>query len=108
MSSKTGGDTGDTMAKLNQVPAFKKIQEDLAKTLEDAREIAFMLLEHEKGDFHGLDKLDTLEGIDELEDLGPAIQQANLVVTFPAKTPDSMEEDTLCQMSIVFVMLDYT
>merc|ERR1719316_1904112 len=102
------GETGDTMTKLNQVPAFKKIQEDLARTLEDAREIAFLLLEHEKGDFHGLDKLDTLEGIDELEDLGPAIQQANTVVTFPAKTPDSMEEDTLCQMSIVFVMLDYT
>merc|ERR1719443_1231137 len=102
------GQTGDTMAKLNAVTAFKKIQSDLASTLEDAREIAFMLLEHEKGDFHGLDKLDTLVGIDELEDLGPAIQQANTVVTFPAKTPDSMEEDTLCQMSIVFVMLDYT
>merc|ERR1719160_1602710 len=102
------GQTGDTMAKLESVTAFKKIQKDLAGTLEDAREIAFMLLEHEKGDFHGLDKLDTLEGIDELEDLGAAIAEANTVVTFPAKTPDSMEEDTLCQMSIVFVMLDYT
>merc|ERR1719236_296417 len=96
------------MVKLNQVTAFKKIQEDLKKTLEDAREIAFLLLEHEKGDFHGLDKLDTLEGIDELEDLAPAIEAANTVVTFPAKTPASMEEDTLCQMSVVFVMLDYT
>merc|ERR1719160_809647 len=55
------GDTGDTMKKLNSVSAFKKIQKDLSGTLEDAREIAFMLLEHEKGDFHGLDKLDTLE-----------------------------------------------
>merc|ERR1719160_1003172 len=43
------GQTGDTMAKLNAVTAFKKIQSDLASTLEDAREIAFMLLEHEKG-----------------------------------------------------------
>merc|ERR1719274_396726 len=38
------GQTGDTMAKLNAVTAFKKIQSDLASTLEDAREIAFMLL----------------------------------------------------------------
>merc|ERR1719160_2012379 len=102
------GDTGDTMKKLNSVSAFKKIQKDLSGTLEDAREIAFMLLEHEKGDFHGLDKLDTLEGIDVLEDLAPAIEEANKVVSFPAQPADSMEEDTLCQMSIVFVMLDYT
>merc|ERR1719388_805163 len=102
------GQTGDTMAKLNAVTAFKKIQSDLASTLEDAREIAFMLLEHEKGDFHGLDKLDSLVGIDELEDLAPAIAEANKVVAIPAQPADSMEEDTLCQMSIVFVMLDYT
>merc|ERR1719159_1425096 len=102
------GKTGETMAKLNKVNAFKKIQEDLKTTLEDAREIALMLLEHEKGDFHGLDKLDTLEGIDQLEDLVPAIEQANTVVTFPPKAPDSMEEDELCQISIIFVMLDYT
>merc|ERR1719161_298890 len=87
------GETGDTMTKLNQVPAFKKIQEDLNRTLEDAREIAFLLLEHEKGDFHGLDKLDTLEGIDELEDLAPAIEHANKVVALPAQPADSMEED---------------
>merc|ERR1719217_355276 len=102
------GQTGATVAKLNSVSAFKKIQKDLATTLEDAREIAFMLLEHEKGDFHGLDKLDTLEGIDELEDLKAAIAEANKVVSLPEKPADSMEEDTLCQMSIVFVMLDYT
>merc|ERR1719379_3239594 len=96
------------MKKINQVAAIKDIQKDLATTLEDAREIAFMLMEHEKGIFHGLEKLDTLEGIDELEALTIAIDQANSVVTWPAKVADSMEEDELCQISIVFVMLDYT
>ena len=70
--------------------------------------IILRTLKHEKGIFHGLEKLDTLEGIDELDALSTAIEQANKVVTFPAQTPDSMEEDELCQISIVFVMLDYT
>merc|ERR1719482_2618653 len=51
------GECGDTMKKINQIAAIKDIQKDLASTLEDAREIAFMLLEHEQGIFHGLEKL---------------------------------------------------
>merc|ERR1719428_420727 len=102
------GETGGTMKKLNSVAGFDAIKKDLQGTLEDAREIAFMLLEHEKGDFHGLEKLDTLEGIEELNGLAEAIESANKAVAVPATPPDSMEEDELCQMSIVFVMLDYT
>jgi len=102
------GDTGETMRKLNLIPAFGAIKQDLAHTLEDAREIAMMLLCHEKDDFHGLDKLDTLVGIDSLDALPTAIEQANTIVKFPATCPSTMEEDELCQISIVFVMLDYT
>merc|ERR1719159_954087 len=102
------GQTGDTMAKLVKVKSFAGIKKDLADTLEDAREIAFELLKHEKGIFTGLKKLDKLDGIDELDNLGQAIEEANTVLKFPEPAPESMEECELCQISIVFVMLDYT
>lgn len=72
----------------------------------DAREIAVELLAHTAGPFKALDKLDTIEGIDELDGLDAAIESANKAVGFPSK--HSMEDDLLCQLSIVFVMLDYT
>merc|ERR1719420_798483 len=102
------GNTDETVKTLAKVSGFTAIQKDLKATLEDAREIAVLLLSHTEGYFTGMDKLDTLEGIDTVDGLDKAIDSANKIVAFPSTAPDSMEDDMLCQLSIVFVMLDYT
>jgi len=95
---------------LNSVPAIGNMQKDLAGTLEDAREIAIELLDHGYGPFSGMTKLDSLEGVDKLDGFDDALAKVCGVggVKFPASAPDSMEDDLLCQLSIIFVMLDYS
>merc|ERR1719298_135593 len=93
---------------LNKVPAIDHMAKDLSKTLEDAREIAVEMLEHGYGPFAGMSKLDSLEGVDELDGFDKAIEDVSASVKFPAAAPDSMEDDQLCQLSIIFVMLDYS
>jgi len=89
---------GDVIKYLNKVPQAKKMEEDLAATMEDARELSIELLKHDQGPFDGLDEL---EGFDE------AIDGVNKVVKLPAKAPETMEADDCVQLSIVFVMLEY-
>lgn len=102
------GDTGGSFMVLGKVPAFNTMKNDLMATLEDAREISLDLLQHTQGIWRGMAKLDTVEGIDELEGMDAAIDSLNKVISFPAKTMDSMEEDQAVQLSVVFVMLEYT
>jgi len=98
---------GQVMKFLNKVPQAKKMEDDLAATLEDSRELCIELLKHETGPFDGLDKLDDIAGIDELDGFDDAVDGVNKVVTLPSKAPDSMEADDCVQLSIVFVMLEY-
>merc|ERR1719281_1321086 len=84
------------------------MQNDLDTSLEDAREIAKELLDHGYGPFEGMKKLDNLEGLDELDGFDTTIATVSGMVKFPSTPPDSMEDDQLCQLSIIFVMLDYT
>jgi len=93
---------------LNSVPSIAAMAKDLDNTLEDAREISIELLEHGYGPFGGASKLDSLEGVDSLDGFAEAIKQVAGKVKFPDTAPDSMEDDLLCQLSIVFVMLDYS
>merc|ERR1719321_1337098 len=105
---RSKGTPDDIKNVLVKVPAIKSMQGDLDGTLEDAREIAVELLDHGYGPFEGMKKLDNLEGLDELDGFDATIGQISGMVKFPSKPPDSMEDDQLCQLSIVFVMLDYT
>jgi len=97
-------------AVLSKVPAVKQFQKDLDGTLEDAREISEHLLSHGYGRFTGLSKLDTVDGLDELDGYDAAIDAINKLpeVKFPNPAPETMEDDLLCQLSITFMMLDYT
>jgi hypothetical protein len=100
---------GESLFKiLNKVPAIAAMAKDLDNTLEDAREISIELLEHGYGPFGGAAKLDSLEGVDELDGFATAIEDVAKIVKFPDSAPDTMEDDELCRLSIIFVMLDYS
>merc|ERR1719152_685860 len=87
---------------------FKSVQEDLNGTLEDAHSLAIGMITHETGHFTGLSKLKTTTGIDDLGALPGLITHLNSTLKVPAAAPDSMEDDELCQVSTVCMLLDST
>merc|ERR1719428_292594 len=87
---------------------FKSVKEDLNSTLEDAHALAIGMLSHETGHFTGLGKLKHTTGIDDLGALPGLISHLNSQLKFPAQAPDSMEDDELCQVSTVCMLLDST
>jgi hypothetical protein len=94
--------------KLGSSKEFKGVQDDLKATLADVRKLTVDLLGCEAGAFNGLDQLKTTENIDVLEDLEPLAQTVNGSLKFPDTAADSMEDDEVCQLAIVFLTLDYT
>merc|ERR1712224_866920 len=62
---------------LNSVPEVVHMRKDLHDTMEDARKLSIKLLEHEYGRFPGLDKLETVEGLDELDGFDEAVDGVN-------------------------------
>jgi hypothetical protein len=92
---------------LNRVPEVAHIKQDLSQTLEDAHELTMELLRHETGEFLGLDKLDGVDGLDELDGYEEAMVGQSKVCVFPSKAPETMENDDLVRISVVYVMLDY-
>jgi len=87
---------------------FKSVQNDLNSTLEDAHTLVIGLLSHEGGKFQGLSKLKNTTGIDSLGDLPDLIGHLQSELKFPAEAPDTMEDDELCQISTVCMLLDST
>merc|ERR1719316_974955 len=87
---------------------FKSVQEDLNGTLEDAHSLAIGMITHETGKFTGLSKLKTTTGIDELGDLPALMNHLNSTLKFPTQAPDTMEDDEVCQVSTVCMLLDST
>jgi len=87
---------------------FKSVKDDLNSTLEDAHTVAIAMLRHEGGRFTGLNKLKSTTGIDELGALPALIAHLSSTLKFPAQAPDNMEDDELCQISTVCMLLDAT
>jgi len=92
---------------LGKVPEVAHMRKDLNDTMEDARELAIGLLDHETGPFPGLEGLDTIEGLDELDGFDEAVEGTNKVVDHPAEVPDTMEDDKAVRLSIVYCMLEF-
>jgi hypothetical protein len=91
---------------LNSVEEVVHMRKDLHETMEDARKLSIGLLEHEYGRFPGLDKLSTVEGLDELDGFDEAVAGVNKKVEIK-EVPKTMEDDHAVRFSIVFVMLEY-
>jgi len=95
-------------SKFEHESEFKSVQDDLNSTLEDAHTLCIDLLRHEGGHFKGLSKLKNTTGIDTLGDLPGLIEHLGGNLKFPAEAPDNMEDDELCQISTVCLLLDST
>jgi len=87
---------------------FAGVKSDLNQTLEDAHALAIGMMCHEQGRFDGLSTLKTTTGIDELDALPGLMDHLNSKLKFPAEAPDTMEDDELCQISTVCMLLDCT
>jgi hypothetical protein len=103
------GKTHSVFKILNEVQAFQIMKNDLIDTYEDAHELTMLLLKHEAGEFKGLKKMNTLQNLDTLDGFEEAIKSVNGIkdLGFPTGEIESMEDDLLCQISIIFVMLDF-
>jgi hypothetical protein len=91
---------------LAKVPEVKHMREDLGATMTDAKTLAIKLLMHETGPFKGLEDIDTVEGLDELDGFNEAVDGVNKLIEVK-EVPDTMEDDWGVRLSIVFVMLEY-
>jgi hypothetical protein len=87
---------------------FEKMHQDLIVTLDDARQITNDLLKHDCGEFMGLKRLHDMVGTDTLDGWAEAVEEVNKLpeVKFPKDPIYTMEDDLLCQISIIFMMLD--
>jgi hypothetical protein len=103
------GQTGGVFEVLNQVPEFAKMKNDLLDSFEDAHELTMLTLQHEFGEFTALEKMNALEDLDTLDGWEEALVKVNSVpgFGFPKEEIETLEDDLLCQISIVFVMLDF-
>merc|ERR1719473_744240 len=95
-------------SKFENESGFKSVQDDLNSTLEDARMLAISTLKHEGGKFTGLTSLKNTTGIDSLGALPDLIDHLGSSLKFPGTAPESMEDDELCQISTVCMLLDST
>merc|ERR1719171_2535601 len=97
--------------KFTDTDEWGAIRKDLDDTLEQARFLAVSLVGLEKGKFKALDKEIDFEAdnkMDELEDLPDLLKKLADVLEFPEEAPESMEEDALCKVSTVLIMLQST
>eukprot|EP00929_Paragymnodinium_shiwhaense_P028504 TRINITY_DN164_c3_g2_i4.p1 TRINITY_DN164_c3_g2~~TRINITY_DN164_c3_g2_i4.p1 ORF type:complete len:755 (+),score=228.60 TRINITY_DN164_c3_g2_i4:172-2265(+) len=98
---------GQVMQYLTDVPKAKNMIQDLKQTLDDAKELSLDVLQWDAGEYTGLQKLQEMQGLDELDGFEDAVTELAEKVKFPGATPENLEQDELCQLSIVLVMLDY-
>merc|ERR1719191_711985 len=97
-------------AKFEHSPNFQSVQDDLNATFEEAKMVVLELLKDDGKSLQmgtlncgksGFDVLDALRPL--VDDLGKP--DANL--RFPTTVGDSMEDDELCQIASVFLLLDF-
>jgi len=107
-SAGSDGVPDGIFAKIEKSSSFNSVKDDLKDTLDDAHKLAIDMLCHDSGTFTGLSSLKHTTGIDDLGALPGLISDLNSAMKFPAQAPDSMEDDELCQVSTVCMLLDST
>lgn len=110
MAMAMGGSDGkpDTIfTKISAIPQFASVKADMTQTLEDAHVLAIGLLSCEGSKYDGLKFVKDVETLDRLDDLPKLIENLSKSgITFPMELAASLEDDELCQLSCVFLMLD--
>ena len=71
--------------RLNKVPEVAHTKEDLEAIMEDACELCTGLSEYEHGKLSGLDTLDLVEGLNELDGFDEAVKGQSKVVESPSE-----------------------
>merc|ERR1719420_2488402 len=102
------GKPDSIFAKFADSNEFTSMKSDLNSTLEDAHGLAIAMISHEGGKFTGLNTIKHTTGIDTLGDLEGLIAKLNTRFKFPAQAPDTMEDDEVCQVSTICMLLDAT
>merc|ERR1719395_323502 len=106
-SAGSDGQPDGIFKKIEGSSSFNSVKEDLNSTLEDAHMLAIAILSNETSTT-GLDTIKHTTGIDDLGALPALINHVNPTMKFPASAPDNMEDDELCQVSTVCMLLDST
>merc|ERR1719463_429985 len=106
-SAGSDGQPDGIFNKIEGSSSFNSVKEDLNSTLEDAHALAIAILSNETSTT-GLDTIKHTTGIDDLGALPALINHVNSTMKFPASAPDNMEDDELCQVSTVCMLLDST
>merc|ERR1719316_339066 len=111
MESALQGSTGSSASlfdKLSGSAQWANIRHDLDSTLEQARHLAIGLQGLEIGSFDELQSQVDFESenkLDELEDLPTLLQELAQIMKFPDTAPESMEDDEICKVNVILVML---
>merc|ERR1719201_2493092 len=103
-----GGSAGGLFDKFASQPAWSKIRSDLDGTLAQAAKISVALISHESGTCSALSGIDATDNIDELDDLPELLKDLADLVKLPENPPATMEEDEVCKISAVLIMLSQT
>lgn len=110
MATGMTGSSGAKMTVLQRictVPEFASVRDDLSQTLMDAHTLAIGLLSCEGSSYDGLKFLKDLESLDCLEALPKLIERLSKTgLAFPMDLGESLEDDELCQLASVFLMID--
>jgi hypothetical protein len=91
------------------VGPFEQLTKDLEETLDEAQVLSVSLLAHEEGIFDTADDPKYLGNLRELSGYKETIEEINNHddIEFPQGKLATIEDDLLCQISIIFVMLDF-
>jgi hypothetical protein len=103
-----GGSACGLFDKFASQSSWASVRGDLETTLSQAHTVSLALLSHETGECTALAGINAADNIDELDDLPELIKDLADLVKLPETAPATMEEDEICKISAVLVMLSQT
>jgi hypothetical protein len=104
--SGADGKTGGVTKVLKDVSGFIDMEKDIEDTLSDMKDLIHMLLTHTNGPFTGYESIAAKGDVDTLDGVDEAIEQMGKTLPFPDKEIETIEDDLLCQISIILAMLE--
>jgi hypothetical protein len=103
-----GGSGAGLFDKFASQQSWSSIRSDLDTTLAQAAKVSVSLIGWEGGKCTALDGISATDNIDELDDLPELIKDLADLVKLPENAPATMEEDEICRISAVLIMLSQT